>query len=102
MQLSGHLNTLLYDALWRLLCRATHRGRPRKTGSKNEGAAMECRPFRLGYFGSIALMALREFTDEGEQRQVHCNYDRADGDAEEADQERFHERQKICDGSVDF
>ena len=32
------------------------------------------------------LLALREFADQGEQRQVHRDDDRADGDAEEADQ----------------
>ena len=39
---------------------------------------------------SEVLVAVGEFADQSEQRQVHRNDDRADGNAEEADQDWFH------------
>jgi len=43
-----------------------------------------------------SLVSLRKFSDKGKQRQVHRDYDRADGDAKEADQDWFDHRQQVC------
>src|SRR5215218_1767137 len=48
------------------------------------------------------LITLRESADQREQRQVHCDDDGSDRDAEESDQEWLDQRKQVRDGGVDF